>query len=1364
MSGASEKRNVHYENLTDYDDRNSENEDKVTISEEEFTSHLDYDAAPQWEGSDLNTIQPSYEILTQRSPLETSHELTKSGADNSPLGADIPPNSDHSDIYSSINDYRPKEAANCDVALAQASIDQAIEKYELNQFAHDTEPKSEFSIVSLGILNLTFNALHIREKTAMFELFSRLKQAMGNALSACLHAALFEKVIQLKMLWPDIARHIGITEPTIPTTNYIGSSGYWYILDSERRRRFHSSINAEITEFQHATGKILLSGIKEDACAIYDTFQHMYNTRFNTTVNNEGWFTLATQDAVIDLVDAKTPRKTINEKLHQFKNNLIEMVDSIADILIVFVLPMAKDTNRLLLREFFANGSTKYLTVQLPHFNIRLKIHREDITMHGSALKQPPTPSDRINPITTHRDSEPTRSGQGEQPTPPENTSTRVKPTVRSVGSKDSLGTRQFTDVTPLDKRMRAGQDKGAVTSNTPKTVPTSTTTPSGKSQVGSTTRDTTSRDRIPKGAPYDPNANPKGTSRMVEVTGQATHNSSVPLTTTTKPQPPLLPSQTVCGYDRAGCTKIGCTFIHQATLKWLCSKFMEKHPKYTCSGKSCKFLHPQQASVARSTDTIPTQSSDNTRGRNTRGSPAEAEKPHPSKRQRQSSYLDSVNQAASKDNTMDSESDVSQSEIRDEFYLSDVVSNVSNLNVHYTPLKSNPSQNNHPLTGPSTSLADDTERHPKRVRRWRITPEEECSRCLKMIAMNVMNVGVHVIHKDIILSENETCVLSLGTNFVPATRKAKQSIISDALLNFIRRIRLKKHFATLEQECDNTVTAESILRTRVNKTLPLPVAELRFTPTITKSPIEQYIADISTKITLENDRLVKVNRLERKKWAHFYNTVTRLQNRTDIIIKPADKNLGIAVMRREWYVSEALSTSYLGDVNTYQEVLNHPPLEPIVEKLSNICETQNWLTQAKTQKLYDDLTIDYKLNRVKLCRMYFMPKLHKPKLALRPICASIGWITYWTSVYIHVTVFPLLRLIPTYLSNSTELVALIEQIKPPSEFIFLEADVENLYPSIDINDGIQALFTFLQKVSNFPKARIVFILKLTHWVLTNNYVAFGEKTFLQIKGTAMGTPCAVIFACIYMHILEQEAWQQFLMMRHRNDSIILFFRWLDDIIAIVNNKESGLALMEILNSRRPSIKLTFKLDEREATFLDLTLYKTVTGDKIAVKAFSKPNNKFLFLPPTSCHPKHIFMGWITGYGRRLSINCTEPAEYQKNLEAFRQRLQARGYTTNLINAAFAAIPNRESILKDFRQQKKQPLTRSNHSVGIPFVVTYSPAIKEALPHIRKALSLKEIASMDPHFPLLFGNKDTPLIAFKRSSNLRDLLAPSTLK
>ena len=121
-----------------------------------------------------------------------------------------------------------------------------------------------------------------------------------------------------------------------------------------------------------------------------------------------------------------------------------------------------------------------------------------------------------------------------------------------------------------------------------------------------------------------------------------------------------------------------------------------------------------------------------------------------------------------------------------------------------------------------------------------------------------------------------------------------------------------------------------------------------------------------------------------------------------------------------------------------------------------------------------------------------------------------------------------MLKHIPTYLSNRAQLVALIDQLKPPADIIFLEADVDNLYPSIDINDGIQALLTFLQNVTDFPKSRIVFLLKLTKWALKNNYVSFGKKTFLQLTGTAMGTPCAVIFACIYMHVLEQEAWKQF--------------------------------------------------------------------------------------------------------------------------------------------------------------------------------------------------------------------------------------------
>ena len=82
-----------------------------------------------------------------------------------------------------------------------------------------------------------------------------------------------------------------------------------------------------------------------------------------------------------------------------------------------------------------------------------------------------------------------------------------------------------------------------------------------------------------------------------------------------------------------------------------------------------------------------------------------------------------------------------------------------------------------------------------------------------------------------------------------------------------------------------------------------------------------------------------------------------------------------------------------------------------------------------------------------------------------------------------------------------------------------------------------------------------------THTLGINEYLRrlWQKNSSCKSREQPWGPHVRFIFACIYMHTLEQEAWQQFLMMRHRTDSIILLFRWLDDIIAIVNTRESGL-------------------------------------------------------------------------------------------------------------------------------------------------------------------------------------------------------------
>jgi len=336
-----------------------------------------------------------------------------------------------------------------------------------------------------------------------------------------------------------------------------------------------------------------------------------------------------------------------------------------------------------------------------------------------------------------------------------------------------------------------------------------------------------------------------------------------------------------------------------------------------------------------------------------------------------------------------------------------------------------------------------------------------------------------------------------------------------------------------------------------------------------------------------------------------------------------------------------------------------------------------------------------------------------------------------------------------------------LEDIRLPKYYQFIEADVDNLYPSINIDDALEAMSSFLNDRSLFPRAQINFLIKLIRWVLKNNYIMFGNQTYLQIRGTAMGTPCAVVVACIYMHILEQEALNQFCYQRSMIRCIYLFIRFIDDYIILISDHTMGLKLMELLNSRRKSIKLTFQIRNMEAQFLDLTLYKPHHHlDKIAVRAYSKPMNKYLFLPPSSCHPTHVFSGWILGYGRRLRLNCSNDNDYFNNLTDFKSRLLQRGYNEQMITETFANIPNRHTILQSITTPTS---TSSDVDVGTPFVVMYTPAIKTLLPAIKQAIAITEEVKLDPHYPLIFSASTTPLLSFKRGSNLRDLVASSSL-
>ena len=98
--------------------------------------------------------------------------------------------------------------------------------------------------------------------------------------------------------------------------------------------------------------------------------------------------------------------------------------------------------------------------------------------------------------------------------------------------------------------------------------------------------------------------------------------------------------------------------------------------------------------------------------------------------------------------------------------------------------------------------------------------------------------------------------------------------------------------------------------------------------------------------------------------------------------------------------------------------------------------------------------------------------------------------------MFIDLILQPILKKVPTYIQDSAAFIRDAQNIPMKNEYAFLQADVEALYPSIHIEDGLASLNQTLLKANIEATVRIL-IIRLSQWVLTNNYMEFNNKTYL---------------------------------------------------------------------------------------------------------------------------------------------------------------------------------------------------------------------------------------------------------------------------
>ena len=537
--------------------------------------------------------------------------------------------------------------------------------------------------------------------------------------------------------------------------------------------------------------------------------------------------------------------------------------------------------------------------------------------------------------------------------------------------------------------------------------------------------------------------------------------------------------------------------------------------------------------------------------------------------------------------------------------------------------------------------------------------------------------------------------VLGLGLKFLPAYYVPPRTIISSLLQSLdtlCYRLKLSLFFKNNDSY---KIMIPSLLK-KTNK----------FNPTIIQ---ENIINEYKTKcIETINATDWSMSQTPLQKLIRI--TMMNIKNRKDIVIKPADKNLGTCIMSIQDYVK--MCNEHVSDIKSY-EVYKGSNIRFRIEfkELSNILtkyQKDKGRKRGQDGKYLDDyselylslMQLDINPSDLKVSKLYCLPKMHKilkpgQPIPGRPIVSSINSVTYFASKYLHNYFVDLANKLPSICKSSINVLHKLNNLTLADDCLLLCADVKSLYPSIPIEYGIKAIKEMLIR---YKMPEINFHLEILHWVLTNNIFEFNSKYYRQIQGTAMGTPVAVTYANIVLSYLEEDCLNTI--------KPILYMRYIDDLFVICQTKDVAINIISTFNSKCDSIQLDETTIDREGIFLDLHI--SLTSNKIITKVYQKTMNKYLYIPGTSEHPKHMIKNMIRQEIKRYRLYCSDNLDFFKVKNEFKKRLLVRGYTDSYLTPIFIEQFDRNKLFKDsYKNNKNNNIKRG------PIITISTPQFKQ---------------------------------------------------
>ena len=156
---------------------------------------------------------------------------------------------------------------------------------------------------------------------------------------------------------------------------------------------------------------------------------------------------------------------------------------------------------------------------------------------------------------------------------------------------------------------------------------------------------------------------------------------------------------------------------------------------------------------------------------------------------------------------------------------------------------------------------------------------------------------------------------------------------------------------------------------------------------------------------------------------------------------------------------------------------------------------------------------------------MYFLPKIHKrsDNVPGRPVISNCGTPTEKDFDFLDRDLQRIMKSGVSNIKDTSDFLSKLRNLgKIPENAFLVTADVIGLYPSIPHDEGLDVLRKQFNAFDNksIPTEDLV---KMTEFVLKNNYFEFNSTFKHQTLGTAVGIKFALPYACSFMDCIKRE-------------------------------------------------------------------------------------------------------------------------------------------------------------------------------------------------------------------------------------------------